>query len=164
MRHPNVCGVGGGRSPSGGPCCGGLRQGTYEERGDLLDGRRRVLRRAPHRAVRDLHAQEQTRPWYSGRPGRRGLTPLFTQLRIRCVLRTSPLRSSKKCGLLYAACPFSGRTTNTGQWAWRTTESDTLPISARLTPPSPLLPITIRSAWSSSAKATISRSTAPILR
>ena len=77
---------------------------------------------------------------------------------------TSRLRSTRKFGLLYAACSFSGRTTNTGQWACLTTESETLPISARRTPPSPLLPITIRSAPSSSAKATISRSTAPILR
>lgn len=30
----------------------------------------------------------------------------------------------------------------TGQWAWRTTLSETLPISARLIPPRPLLPPT----------------------
>ncbi len=35
------------------------------------------------------------------------------------------------------------QTTRTGQWAWSTTESQTLPIRARRTLPRPLLPITI---------------------
>src|SRR5215208_735583 len=35
------------------------------------------------------------------------------------------------------------RTTKTGQWACLTTESETLPIKARLIPPRPLLPSTI---------------------
>ena len=52
----------------------------------------------------------------------------------------------------YPARCFSGRTIKTGQWAWRTTESETLPISARLTPPKPRLPITMSPAPSSSAK------------
>src|SRR5215204_3360833 len=64
-------------------------------------------------------------------------------------------------------CPVtvaSLRTTNTGQWAWRATEPEILPISARLIPPSPRLPITIKPAPISSAKATISSSALPILR
>src|SRR5215217_1392135 len=56
------------------------------------------------------------------------------------------------------------RTTRTGQWAWRTTESLTLPMRARLIPPRPRLPITISPASSSSAKATISSSGLPIPR
>src|SRR3712207_8373361 len=32
----------------------------------------------------------------------------------------------------YAACSSSERTTNTGQWAWRITECETLPIKALL--------------------------------
>jgi hypothetical protein len=35
---------------------------------------------------------------------------------------------------------LSLRTTRTGQWAWRTTESETLPIRALLIPPRPWLP------------------------
>ena len=54
-----------------------------------------------------------------------------------------------------------GRTTKTGQWAWRTTESDTLPIKARLSPPRPRLPIAIRPAPISSPTRTISRSLCP---
>jgi hypothetical protein len=53
------------------------------------------------------------------------------------------------------------RTTNTGQWAWRVTESETLPIKALLIPPRPLLPITIRPAPMSSARWTISRAGSP---
>jgi hypothetical protein len=64
----------------------------------------------------------------------------------------------------YAACSFAGRTTSTGQRAWRITPSETLPSMTLLIPPWPRQPITIRSAPSSLAKATISRSTAPILR
>src|SRR3712207_7683973 len=45
-----------------------------------------------------------------------------------------------------AACCFCLRTTKTGQCACRTTLSDTLPISALLTPARPRLPITIRPA------------------
>src|SRR5215211_8993802 len=37
---------------------------------------------------------------------------------------------------------FYFRTTKTGQWACRTTESDTLPIKALLIPPNPRLPTT----------------------
>jgi hypothetical protein len=42
---------------------------------------------------------------------------LFTRVRGIGILRTSPFGDSAKFGLLYAACSFSGRTTNTGQWA-----------------------------------------------
>src|SRR3712207_8144067 len=35
----------------------------------------------------------------------------------------------------YAACSSSERTTNTGQWAWRITEFETLPIKALLKGP-----------------------------
>jgi hypothetical protein len=44
----------------------------------------------------------------------------------------------------------------TAQWAWRTTLSETLPISARLIPPRPLLPIAISPAPTSSARARVS--------
>jgi hypothetical protein len=39
------------------------------------------------------------------------------------------------------------RTTKTEQWAWRTTESETLPRRARLAPPNPRLPITTRRSY-----------------
>src|SRR5215204_2062984 len=55
-----------------------------------------------------------------------------------------------------AACCFCLRTTKTGQCACRTTLSDTLPISALLTPPRPRLPVTIKPAPISSLKLTIS--------
>ena len=55
-------------------------------------------------------------------------------------------------------------TTSTGQGARRITASEILPSMALLIPRWPLQPITIRSAPSSLAKATTSRSTAPILR
>src|ERR671917_1800498 len=61
--------------------------------------------------------------------------------------------------------PFSySRTTNTGQWACLTTDSETLPISALLRPPSPLLPITIVPTPSSSLSLTISLSGSPVSR
>src|SRR5918996_1114127 len=56
------------------------------------------------------------------------------------------------------------RTTNTGQWACLTTDSETLPISALLTAPRPLLPITIVPTPSSSLSFTISLSGSPALR
>src|SRR5215217_2092700 len=56
------------------------------------------------------------------------------------------------------------RTTSTGQGAWRITASEILPSMALLIPLWPRQPITIRSAWSSLAKTTISRSTTPIPR
>src|ERR671920_1693994 len=56
------------------------------------------------------------------------------------------------------------RTTNTGQWACLTTDSETLPISDLLSPPRPLLPITIVPAPSSSLSFTISLSGSPALR
>src|ERR687896_2710042 len=56
------------------------------------------------------------------------------------------------------------RTTNTGQWACLTTDSETPPISALLRPPRPLLPITIVPAPSSSLSLTISLSGSPALR
>ena len=59
---------------------------------------------------------------------------------------------------------FSLRTTITGQWAWWMTLSDTLPMRARLTPPRPRLPITIRPAPISSLRPTISWSFRPLLR
>lgn len=54
------------------------------------------------------------------------------------------------------------RTTRTGQCACLATESETLSIRARLILPRPLLPMTIRSAPSSSAKRTISLSAPPL--
>src|SRR5215208_3210621 len=54
-------------------------------------------------------------------------------------------------------------TMSTGQWACLSIESDTLPIRVRLIAPSPLLPMTISAAPSSSAKPITSSSTAPIL-
>src|SRR5215212_10146035 len=56
---------------------------------------------------------------------------------------------------------FHSRTTSTGQWAWRTTESETLPIRALLIPPRPLLPITTSPASISSARWTISLAASP---
>ncbi len=56
---------------------------------------------------------------------------------------------------LYRVCAPLSRTTNTGQWACLTTESETPPISALLRAPSPLLPITIVPASSSSLSLTI---------
>jgi hypothetical protein len=78
-------------------------------------------------------------------------------------------RSSPECveGVLetsgtYAAWCILGRTTTkTGQWAWRTTESDTLPITARLMGPRPRLPTTTRPAPISSAARTICASGRP---
>jgi hypothetical protein len=49
------------------------------------------------------------------------------------------------------AVPYS-RTIRTGQWACLTTESETLPIKARLTPPNPLLPMMIKPAPISSLR------------
>jgi hypothetical protein len=45
-------------------------RGTCEERGAVLDGQRRILRRAPRRTVRDVRPQEQTNACRQ-----RGLTP-----------------------------------------------------------------------------------------
>src|ERR671917_301541 len=56
------------------------------------------------------------------------------------------------------------RTTNTGQWACLTTDSETLPTSALLRPPRPLLPITIVPTPSSSLSLTISLSGCPASR
>src|SRR5215203_5862750 len=56
------------------------------------------------------------------------------------------------------------RTTNTGQWACVTTDSETLPIKALFRAPRPLLPITIAPAPSSSLGFTISLSGSPALR
>src|SRR5215211_1376114 len=68
-------------------------------------------------------------------------------------------------GPAYYVCPYLwSRTTKTGQWACLTTASETLPISARLMPPWPLLPTTISPALVSSAKATISCGTPPSLK
>ena len=50
----------------------------------------------------------------------------------------------------------SSRTTSTGPWAWRTTEPEMLPMSARRTPPNPRLPTTIKPASNSSPSVTIS--------
>jgi hypothetical protein len=88
-----------------------------------------------------------------------GVGPGLCELR-RIILPRTPLNrereglESRRRGTrpYPARCIFSGRTISTGQWAWRTTESETLPISARLTPPKPRLPITISPAPSSSAK------------
>src|SRR5215208_7630000 len=55
------------------------------------------------------------------------------------------------------------RTTRTGQGAWRITPSEILPSMALLIPRWPRQPITISPTPSSLAKATTSRSTAPIL-
>src|SRR5215208_3943049 len=55
------------------------------------------------------------------------------------------------------------RTIRTGQWAWRTTESETLPINALLKDPRPRLPKTMSPAPSSSASPTISASGLPSL-
>jgi len=49
-------------------------------------------------------------------------------------------RTAEEVQGYYAPSSFSGRTTNTGKWACRTTEADTLPISARLTPQTPDYP------------------------
>src|SRR5918994_2715469 len=62
----------------------------------------------------------------------------------------------------YSRAPYS-RTTNTGQWAWRTTESETLPINALLKRPRPRLPTTMSPAPSSPASPTICASGLPIL-
>jgi hypothetical protein len=62
---------------------------------------------------------------------------------------------SRSCG---PSIPAYLRTTMTGQWAWRTTESETLPMRARLIPPRPRLPITIKPAPSWSARFTIAMS------
>src|SRR5215217_8260813 len=50
---------------------------------------------------------------------------------------------------------FGDLTTRTGQWAWRTTQSETLPVRALRISPQPRFPPTIRYAPSSSASATI---------
>jgi hypothetical protein len=55
------------------------------------------------------------------------------------------------------------RAIKTGQCAFLTSESETLPIKALLTLPSPLPPIAIRSTSSSSAKTTTSSSALPNL-
>jgi hypothetical protein len=50
--------------------------------------------------------------------------------------------------ILFAGYPRRAlRSTKTGQWAWRTTESETLPRGARLAPPKPRLPITTRRSY-----------------
>jgi hypothetical protein len=61
-------------------------------------------------------------------------------------------------------CSVCPRTTTTELEACRTTESETLPISARLIPPSPRLPTAMSPAPTSSARATISSSGRPIPR
>ena len=55
------------------------------------------------------------------------------------------------------------RTTRTGQWACRTTLSETLPKRARLKPPSPRLPMTISPAPNSSLSLTIAWSFGPCI-
>src|ERR671913_2245935 len=74
---------------------------------------------------------------------------LFQQAGFFCEVGL-PLYGFLRSSGTYVARSFSRRTIITGQWAWRTTESETLPIKARLTPPRPLLPITIRPASISS--------------
>src|SRR5919107_113638 len=56
------------------------------------------------------------------------------------------------------------RATTTGQRAWRTTESETLPINPLPITLLPRVPTTIRSASDSSARSTTSFATSPILR
>ena len=56
------------------------------------------------------------------------------------------------------------RATTTGQRAWRTIESETLPINALPITLLPRVPTTIRSTFNSSAKPTTSCATPPILR
>lgn len=58
----------------------------------------------------------------------------------------------------------SARTTNTAQGAWRTTESETLPISARLTEPSPRLPTATNPTPNSWLNRTTSSSGRPVLK
>ena len=64
---------------------------------------------------------------------------------------------------MLAVSPYS-RTMVTGQWACRTTASETLPNKALLSLPWPLLPITINPAPISSANSTISSSALPSRR
>jgi hypothetical protein len=66
--------------------------------------------------------------------------------------------------LFHTSSCYSWRATKTGQWACLTTESETLPIRALLTPPCPRLPIAISPASISSASFTISASGLPVFR
>src|SRR5215207_4344080 len=59
---------------------------------------------------------------------------------------------------------FYLRTTKTGQWACRTTESETLPIKALLIPPNPRLPTTTSPTPNSSARSTTSAAGLPVLK
>jgi hypothetical protein len=93
-----------------------------------------------------------------------GLKPTWRHRRGRA---SRQLRIRSKAALpmladLYLSLP-SLRTTKTGQWACLTTDSETLPIKARLIPPCPRLPITMSPAPISSPKATISLSGLPNL-
>ncbi len=65
--------------------------------------------------------------------------------------------------LVRPGCVPHLRTTRTGQWACRTTLSETLPIRARLKPPSPRLPMTISPAPNSSLSLTIAWSFGPCI-
>ena len=96
-----------------------------------------------------------------------GTTPEAGQLRSAKETPEVPLglcRTGSQGGSQRFTSSCYSRTMVTGQWACRTTESDTLPMSALLILPCPLLPITINPAPISWARVTISSSALPSLR
>src|ERR687897_2238510 len=69
-----------------------------------------------------------------------------------CTFSWSVSKSKPGRGQVSGRLFYYSRTIRTGQWACLTTESETLPISARLTPPNPLLPRMIKPAPISSLR------------
>ena len=112
-----------------------LRRRLQKPRGGFAGAfaERRLTKRNLERRLGEVRRKTLPRTPVNGE--RDGLESLM-----EAILRAYPARCS------------SGRTIITGQWAWRTTESETLPISARLTPPRPLLPMTMSPAPTSSAR------------